>query len=118
MAYSLPIITTPVFGIREQVQEGINGLYYTPGQADELKQALELLVRDEERRGCFGRNARHVLGVLNDFDEMADKYATVFREAYFTGQDRRGMAADGGAFSWMSRYSQSIPKEDAERATS
>src|SRR6266498_3897110 len=37
MAYGLPIVTTPVFGIREQVREGVNGVFYEPG--DEIGRA-------------------------------------------------------------------------------
>ena len=31
MAHGLPIVTTPVFGIREQVREDVNGVFYDPG---------------------------------------------------------------------------------------
>ena len=31
MAFGLPLITTPVFGIAEQVRDDVNGLFYKPG---------------------------------------------------------------------------------------
>ena len=31
MAYELPIVTTPVYGIAEQVREGVNAMFYSPG---------------------------------------------------------------------------------------
>ncbi|NEN93331.1 MAG: hypothetical protein F6K48_32390 [Okeania sp. SIO3H1] len=36
MADNLPIITTPVFGIFEQVKPNINGLFYTLDRPEEL----------------------------------------------------------------------------------
>src|SRR5207249_4672091 len=36
MAAGLPIITTPVFGISEQVRESINALFYRPGDVKTL----------------------------------------------------------------------------------
>jgi hypothetical protein len=30
------MVTTPVFGIFEQVRHGINGLFYEPGRPDQL----------------------------------------------------------------------------------
>ncbi|MDE5111268.1 MAG: glycosyltransferase family 4 protein, partial [Trichodesmium sp. St7_bin2_1] len=40
MAYSLPIVTTPVFGIVEQVKPNINGLFYTCDNPEELANVL------------------------------------------------------------------------------
>ncbi|MFC0470044.1 hypothetical protein ACFFHM_05770 [Halalkalibacter kiskunsagensis] len=31
MAFNLPIITTPIFGVKEQVVENQNALFYKPG---------------------------------------------------------------------------------------
>jgi len=81
MAYGLPIVTTPVFGIREQVQEGINGIFYEAEDILALSQSIQLLVEDEELRTRFSKNAKHVLDKINDFDDMIQQYANVFQEA-------------------------------------
>jgi len=81
MAYGLPIISTPVFGILEQIRDGINGDFYKPGDATELASKLSELVLDREKREKYQINARPVLSSLTSFDEMINSYAEVFRES-------------------------------------
>jgi len=84
MACDLPIVTSPVFGIKEQVRPGINGLFYTPGHPDELVAALISLLEDKLLRQQLAENAKYVLDSLNTFAEMTQAYGQIFREAYFT----------------------------------
>ncbi len=84
MACDLPIITTPVFGIKEQVRPGINGLFYTPDRPDELIAALISLLEDKSARQELAENAKYVLDSLNTFEEMTQAYADIFCEAYFS----------------------------------
>ncbi|MEG5162815.1 glycosyltransferase [Microcoleus sp. AT3-A2] len=84
MACDLPIVTTPVFGIREQVRPGINGLFYTPDRPDELVAALISLLEDKSLRQQLAENAKYVLASLNTFEEMTQAYAAIFCEAYFS----------------------------------
>lgn len=81
MAYELPIITTPVYGIREQVRPGINGLFYDPGNENQLAKAIAGLINDPERRKQLSVNSRQVLATLNSFEEMVAQYGQTFREA-------------------------------------
>ncbi|MEG5057428.1 glycosyltransferase [Microcoleus sp. A2-C5] len=83
MACDLPIITSPVFGIKEQVRPGINGLFYTPNRPDELVAALMSLLEDKSLRQQLAGNAKYVLDSLNTFEEMTQAYAEIFCEAYF-----------------------------------
>jgi glycosyltransferase involved in cell wall biosynthesis len=84
MACDLPIITTPVFGIKEQVRPGINGLFYTPDRPEELAASLHTLLEDKYLRQRLAENAKYVLDSLNSFAEMTQAYGQIFREAYFT----------------------------------
>ena len=84
MACDLPIITTPVFGIKEQVRPGINGLFYTPDRPEELAASLHTLLEDKSLRQRLAENAKYVLESLNTFAEMTKTYGQIFREAYFT----------------------------------
>ncbi len=84
MACDLPIITSPVFGIKEQVRPGINGLFYTPDRPDELVAALISLLEDKSLRQQLAGNAKYVLDSLNTFEEMTQAYADIFCEAYFS----------------------------------
>ena len=83
MAYSLPIVTTPVFGIVEQVKPNINGLFYTCDNPEELANVLMSLLTDEELRQRLATNAKYVLESLNTFAEMTETYGQIFQEAYF-----------------------------------
>ncbi|MGF1492046.1 MAG: glycosyltransferase [Microcoleaceae cyanobacterium] len=83
MAYELPMITTPVFGIVEQVRPNVNGLFYTPDKPEELAQCLVQLLNSPEKRRRFARNAKFVLESLNTFEEMVQDYDQIFQEAYF-----------------------------------
>ncbi|MEG4353236.1 glycosyltransferase [Microcoleus sp. LAD1_D3] len=84
MAWDLPIVTSPVFGIKEQVRPGINGLFYTPDRPDELVAALISLLEDKSLRQQLAENAKYVLDSLNTFEEMTQAYADIFWEAYFS----------------------------------
>ncbi|MEG4090030.1 glycosyltransferase [Microcoleus sp. Pol12B4] len=84
MACDLPIVTSPVFGIKEQVRPGINGLFYTPDRPDELVAALITLLEDKLLRQQLAENAKYVLDSLNTFEEMTQAYADIFCEAYFS----------------------------------
>ncbi|NEO53676.1 MAG: glycosyltransferase family 4 protein [Okeania sp. SIO3B5] len=84
MTYDLPIITTPVFGIVEQVKPNINGLFYTPDNSEELANVLTSLLIDEALRHRLAGNSKYVLESLNTFAEMTETYGQIFREAYFS----------------------------------
>jgi len=81
MAYELPVVTTPVYGIREQVRPGINGLFYDPGNDKQLAATIAGLIRDPAHRRQLAANSRHVLATLNTFKEMVAQYGQTFREA-------------------------------------
>ncbi len=86
MAWDLPIVTTPVFGIAEQVMPEVNALCYEPGDATVLAQQLERMVSDPDLRRSMAERASEVLATLNDFSEMTDEYARVFEEASLVAQ--------------------------------
>ncbi len=81
MAFGLPIVATPVFGIREQVRDGINGVFYEPGDTIALARALDRLLGDDAWRAKLADNARPALDALLDFDTMVDRYGALFVEA-------------------------------------
>jgi glycosyltransferase involved in cell wall biosynthesis len=85
MAAGLPIVSTPVFGISEQIRPGVNGLFYNPGDAQTLATLMEKLVLDPEERRRLASNSPWVLKTLSSYDEMVEKYAQVFGEAWLTG---------------------------------
>jgi glycosyltransferase involved in cell wall biosynthesis len=73
-----PIVTTDVAGCRNVVVDGLNGLLVLPDQPEALAQALEILIRDPEKRLLMGKAGREI--VLMNFtdkkvnDEIFDLY--------------------------------------------
>ncbi len=84
MAFNLPVVSTPCYGIVEQVRVGVNGDFYEAGNAKALAAKICGLIEDPARRNCYARNAGIVLKTLTNFDEMVTQYAAVFAEAEAT----------------------------------
>jgi O-antigen biosynthesis protein len=80
----LPIITTPISGIPEQVRDGVNAFFYQPGEIATLAEKLQHLVEDEGARRQAGAMSKEVLASLTTYDEMLDRYQTMFEEATFS----------------------------------
>lgn len=81
MAFGLPIITTPVFGVLEQVVEGENALFYPPGDSRLLARRIEQLVSDDVLRLRMGESSLQRISQMTTFDEMVAAYASICREA-------------------------------------
>ena len=58
MAYGCPIVTTPVGGIPELIQDGVNGLFCQPKDATDLAAKISLLIADPVLRQQLGAAAR------------------------------------------------------------
>jgi glycosyltransferase involved in cell wall biosynthesis len=74
MAAGLPIITTPVFGIAEQVRPSINALFYQPGDIATLAGHLTSLTNDEALRHALAEASPQVLRSLPDDARMNELY--------------------------------------------
>jgi|GEM_PF-362849 len=89
MAFELPIISAPTYGVVEQVREGINADFYPAGQPRVLAERLRALMDDPERLARYRRNAPLVLRSLTQFDEMVAAYARLFEEAAELSENQR-----------------------------
>lgn len=85
MAFQRAIVTTPVFGVPELVDETINALFYSPGDVRALSMHLAALIGDEARRNAMGAIGPVVLTSRPGYAEMLDQYARLFREAASLG---------------------------------
>jgi glycosyltransferase involved in cell wall biosynthesis len=65
MAAGLPIITTPVGGIPELIEDGVDGLLIQPGDVQALAARIALLLGDAELRRQLGQRAQRR---ASDFD--------------------------------------------------
>ncbi|MGA0544723.1 glycosyltransferase [Brevundimonas sp. VNH65] len=89
MAFSRAIVTTPVFGVPELVDENVNALFYAPGDTAALARRLVELLGDDGRRGRMGALGPEVLASRPGYAEMLDQYGRLFREAADLGAFRR-----------------------------
>lgn len=85
MCCDLPIITTPVFGIVEQVRNKVSALFYEPGDIKTLCRHIKELANDQEKRTALGSNAGIALDILPNTSDMVDSYETIFKEAWLSG---------------------------------
>lgn len=81
LAAKLPIVTTPVFGIREQVEEGRSALFYSPGDVAALRAVLSRLMGDAQLRGALSDGAAARAAALPSFDAVLAKYGALVRSA-------------------------------------
>lgn len=60
MAYGKPIISTPVGGIPEAVEEGLNGFLIQPGDYKALAEKIDLLASDKDLREKMGQESYRI----------------------------------------------------------
>lgn len=58
MACAVPVIASNLPGVRNVFQNGVQGLLTEPGDADDLKNKIELMLSDNEKRREMGRAGR------------------------------------------------------------
>ncbi|MDD2583146.1 MAG: glycosyltransferase family 4 protein, partial [Desulfuromonadaceae bacterium] len=58
MASGVPCIATAVGGIPAVIHSGINGILISPGEPDEIRDAVRLLVADRDKGFCMAKNAQ------------------------------------------------------------
>lgn len=61
MARGLPVIATPVGGLPELIEDGVNGLLVPPSDPQALTRAILKLADDREGREALGRAARETI---------------------------------------------------------
>lgn len=76
MFFGLPIIAAPVFGIAEQVVDGVSALLFRPGDVEALAHRLATIVGSAELRARLGHGARAALNALPTTEEVVDVWAS------------------------------------------
>lgn len=89
MAFGLPIISTPVFGVREQLPDPEDACFYEPRDIPSLSGHLLALANSQPLRQDLGRRSRDRFSRLPSFGEMCQCYLEVIRSAqtYSTGKE-------------------------------
>ncbi|MEH1851695.1 MAG: glycosyltransferase family 4 protein [Nostoc sp.] len=80
MAWELPVIVTPVGGIPEIITQSENGLIVSPGNIEELSNAIKSLIENDNLRLSLGAKARtsvFPLDIKNHWVSFMDLYHSV-----------------------------------------
>ena len=81
MAAGLPVVTTPISGIPEIVEDGVNGLLVEPDNAEGLADALFRLYTDPGLRARLAAAGESTVRERFDGERLAGRVAALFREA-------------------------------------
>ena len=85
MAAGLPVVATCVGGIPDVVADGETGWLVASGDARALADRLEELIQDGAARARMGAAGRERALELFSPQELARRYAAVFRQALANG---------------------------------
>ncbi len=75
----LPVVASAIPGIREEIQDGREGILVPPGRPEAFAEALSELVRDPERRALMSKEARERAGAF-DIRIAARRIEDLYRE--------------------------------------
>lgn len=72
MALGVPVVTTPVSGIPELIEDGVNGLLASPGSAAALAAKLQQLLADSPGARAIGQRGRATVQAKLDVRDAAN----------------------------------------------
>jgi len=79
MACGLPVVATPVGAIKNIITDRETGLLIQPGNAEQLFQALNVMLSDKELASRFGIAASKSVRELYSTEIVTEKYITLFQ---------------------------------------
>jgi glycosyltransferase involved in cell wall biosynthesis len=79
MARSLPVLTTPVGGIPEVIENDRNGLMVKPGDVDAIEVALNRLLGSSAERTRLGAAARETIAERYSLSAAIERLAALYR---------------------------------------
>src|SRR5579863_149119 len=85
MASSVPVVSTPVSGIPELIESGVNGLLVEPNNPVALAETIDKLLASQELRGSLARAARAKVESTFSLDASAERLL-----ALFSGEEQEG----------------------------
>jgi len=88
MAAGLPVISTPVGGIPDVVEDGVEGFIVKPGDVEALANRLAQLINDPERRRRMGQLAQDKVRPFN-WDVVLPQLEREIRQAIGNGSKPR-----------------------------
>lgn len=91
MQYGKPVIGSRTGGVPEVVTDTIDGLLVKPGDAADLRHALETLMDDPETRVRLGAAGRAKIADVANYRRMAAALETVFQESVEAHKDQTAL---------------------------
>ena len=79
MSWGLPVIATPVGGVPQVVEHGVNGLLVTPGDSDGLAAAVARLLSEPALRESLGAAARRTIATRFSLQTALDRLGELYR---------------------------------------
>ncbi len=80
MASGVPVVSTPVSGIPELIESGLDGLLVPPNDPAALAEAIDKLLASQELRESLARAARAKIESSFSLDASAEHLLALFRE--------------------------------------
>ena len=80
MALGKPVIGSRVGGIKEVIQNGINGVLIPPMDVKALSESIRSLYRDSEARRIMGSEGKRHIGIHFSSRAMASEYKELYRK--------------------------------------
>lgn len=84
LTHGLPVVSTDVYGIKDQVRDGYNGYLVAARDYKSLSRRMAELCSDSKTRREMGNNSRRFLTTLPTIADNFKIYNQVFREASLT----------------------------------
>ncbi len=79
MACGLPIVASDLSGNREAIEDGVNGLLFTPGKEDELTSKIIYFLEHPEVAKHMGRTCREKAVALFSLKNSIHKYVELYK---------------------------------------
>ena len=81
LAFGLPIISTPVFGVVEQIPDVADAFFYAPGDVVQLSERMLEVANDPMVRQRLSDSSKARFAEMPSFDQMLQSYESVLRNA-------------------------------------
>jgi glycosyltransferase involved in cell wall biosynthesis len=79
MRSGLPIISTPVAGIPDMIENGVSGLLIKPGAPDEIAEAVLMLKQDKSLREKLAAGAKATFEETFESSKVVEELRSLFR---------------------------------------
>jgi glycosyltransferase involved in cell wall biosynthesis len=85
MAVGLPLITTRIGGLAENIKDGINGIVVEPENIDDLSNAILMLASDRKKRNDIALEGQKFVNKRYNLIDTVKKYENIYREILIKG---------------------------------